>query len=190
MFSGAACKLPNQYASVFSSFIFNPDMLPKFSNSMTNRRNDFVFLTKVVKSSAKILSLISFFPKVIPSISLFLRIATFTISRERQLLRKATLDSKTREFQYKLLHRIIYTNKILYKMGLVPSPMCSFCGNMEETLEHLFIYCDISKHFWSSLTEWLNEFGFDVRYLSTFDIAFGLTSKDSLTIIKSCNYSR
>ena len=98
------------------------------------------------------------------------------------LPRKATLDSKTREFQYKLLHRIIYTNKILYKMGLVPSPMCSFCGNTEESLEHLFIYCDTSKHFWSSLTEWLNEFGFDVRYLSTFDIAFGLTSKDSLLL--------
>ena len=28
----------------------------------------------------------------------------------------------------------------------------------------------------------LNEFGFDVRYLSTFDIAFGLTSKDSLLL--------
>ena len=39
-------------------------------------------------------------------------------------------------------------------------------------------------HFWSSLTEWLNEFGFDVRYLSTFDIAFGLTSKDSLLIFR------
>jgi len=80
------------------------------------------------------------------------------------------------------LHRIIYTNKILHKMGLVPSPMCSFCGNTEESLEHLFIYCDNSKHFWSSSTEWLNEFGFDVRYLSTFDIAFGLTSKDSLLL--------
>ena len=66
MSSGAACKLPNQFAFVFSSFIFNPDILPKFPNSMTNRRNDFVFLTKVVKSSAKILSLISFFSSVIP----------------------------------------------------------------------------------------------------------------------------
>ena len=61
--------------------------------------------------------------------------------------------------------------------------MCSFCGNTEESLKHLFIYnCDTSKHFWSSLTECLNEFGFDVRYLSTFDIAFGLTSKDSLLL--------
>ena len=71
--------------------------------------------------------------------------------------RKATLDSKTREFQYKLLHRIIYTNKILHKMGWVPSPMGSFCGKTVESLEHLFIYCDTSKQFWSSVTEWLNE---------------------------------
>ena len=98
------------------------------------------------------------------------------------LPRKATLDSKTREFQYKLLHRIIYTSTFLHKMGLVPSPMCSFCGKTEESLEHLFIYCDTSKHFWSSLTEWLYEVDFDVRYLSTFDITFGLTSKDSLLL--------
>ena len=32
------------------------------------------------------------------------------------------------------------------------------------------------------MTEWLNEVGFDVRYLSTFDITFGLTSKDSLLL--------
>ena len=80
------------------------------------------------------------------------------------------------------MHGIIYTNKILHKMGLVPSPTHSFCGNTEESLEHFFIYCETSKHFWSSLTEWLNEFDFDVRYLSTFDLTFGLTRKDSLLL--------
>ena len=55
---------------------------------------------------------------------------------------KLSLDSKTREFQYKLLHRIIYTNKILHTMGLVLSPMCSLCGKTEESLEHLIIYWD------------------------------------------------
>ena len=102
------------------------------------------------------------------------------------LPRKATLDSKTREFKYKLLRRIIYTNKILHKMGLVTSPMCSLCGKTEESLEHLFISCDTSKHFWSSGTEWLNEVGFDVRYLSTFDRTYGLTSKDSL-LLNQCS---
>ena len=32
------------------------------------------------------------------------------------------------------------------------------------------------------MTEWLNEFGFDVRYLSTFDMTVDLTSKDSLLL--------
>ena len=95
---------------------------------------------------------------------------------------RMTYGGNSSTFSYKLLHRIIYTNKILHKMGLVPSPMCSFCGKTEESLEHLFIYCDTSKHFWSSVTEWLNEFGLDVRYLSTFDIVFGLTGKDSLLL--------
>ena len=62
------------------------------------------------------------------------------------LPRKATLDSKTRESQYKLLHRIIYTNKILHKMSLVPSPTCSFCGKTEESLQHLFIYSALRQN--------------------------------------------
>ena len=32
---------------------------------------------------------------------------------------KATIDTKTRSFQYKLLNRIVYTNKSLFKMKLV-----------------------------------------------------------------------
>ena len=83
------------------------------------------------------------------------------------LPRRATLDSKTRKFQYKLLHRIIYTNKSLSKMGLVPPPMCSFCEKLEESLQHLFIYCDTSKNiFWFSVIEWLKEHSFGVNHLS------------------------
>ena len=98
------------------------------------------------------------------------------------LPRKATLVSKTREFQYKLLHRIIYANKSLFKMGLVPSPMCSFCKKLEESLEHLFIYCDTSKNFWFSVTEWLKEHSFGVNHLSALEISFGLVSKENLLL--------
>ena len=73
------------------------------------------------------------------------------------LPRSITLDSKAREFQYKLLNRIIYTNKILCKMGKVASPMCSFCGKSDESLEHLFIHCEITCNFWLSVRNWLEE---------------------------------
>ena len=40
---------------------------------------------------------------------------------------KATLDTKLREFQYKILNRILYTNKMLFKFKKVDSPLCDFC---------------------------------------------------------------
>lgn len=49
-----------------------------------------------------------------------------------------TLDTKTRIFQCKLLNRITYTNKSLYKMKMVESPLCTFCKISDESLEHLF----------------------------------------------------
>ena len=68
------------------------------------------------------------------------------------LPRSDTLDSKTREFQYKFLNRIIYTSKALYEMGIVSYPTCTFCCMSEKSLEHLFIYCEISRNFWLSVT--------------------------------------
>lgn len=64
-----------------------------------------------------------------------------------QLLGQVTLDSRTKAFQYKIINCLLYTVKILDKMNLVPSLMCTFCGNQEETLEHL-ISCAYTKNFW------------------------------------------
>ena len=43
-------------------------------------------------------------------------------------------------------------------MNLVPSPMCTFCGDHEETLEHLLISCTYTKNFWLSVISWLNTY--------------------------------
>jgi len=37
-------------------------------------------------------------------------------------------------------------------MNLVLSPMCTFCGDHKETLEHLLISCTNNKNFWLSVT--------------------------------------
>ena len=50
---------------------------------------------------------------------------------------QCTLDTNLREFQFKILHRILTTNYSLYKMSLIPSPVCSFCDNNDESLRHL-----------------------------------------------------
>ena len=60
---------------------------------------------------------------------------------------KTTLSTRTRWFQFRLLHRILATNIFLQKNGFVDSDRCSFCNNASETLSHLFWSCDIVKDF-------------------------------------------
>ena len=55
---------------------------------------------------------------------------------------RVTVDSRSREFQFKVLHRYSATNKFLHKIGLVPSFLCTFCERESESIEHLLIECD------------------------------------------------
>ena len=91
---------------------------------------------------------------------------------------RVTLDTRTRAFQYKILNRILYTNKILYKMNLVPSPMCTFCGDHEETLEHLLISCTYTKNFWLSVISWLNTYNMKIDKLDEVTILFGISDNN------------
>ena len=63
------------------------------------------------------------------------------------LPRSVTLDSKMREFQYKVLSRILYAKKALLRVDIVNSPACTFCQISDESLEHLFIHCPTSSVF-------------------------------------------
>ena len=41
--------------------------------------------------------------------------------------------SCTRSFQYKILNNAIFFNKGLFKFGIIESPACSFCGQVDES---------------------------------------------------------
>jgi len=60
---------------------------------------------------------------------------------------KTNLHTKLREFQYKILNRILYTNDMLFKFKEVDSPLCYFFGKELETLEHLFFLLPKSARF-------------------------------------------
>ena len=40
-------------------------------------------------------------------------------------------------FQYKVLNYILFTNDILFKIGYISSPYCSFCQDTRETRNHI-----------------------------------------------------
>ena len=66
-------------------------------------------------------------------------------------------DTKTPEFQYKLLNRCLVTNTSwICKLSIIiPSPARSLCGESDESLEHLFLSCHYTKNFWSEIKKWL-----------------------------------
>ena len=51
----------------------------------------------------------------------------------------ATLETKIRVFQYKILNNILYLNQRLYHMKLVASRLCSLCKRKVETISQLCI---------------------------------------------------
>lgn len=63
-------------------------------------------------------------------------------------------DTKMRDFQFRFLHRAIYSANTLYKWKLVDLPRCLYCENEYETLEHLFYSCPYVRTFWERFMAW------------------------------------
>ena len=52
------------------------------------------------------------------------------------------------EFYYKFISNRLATGEWLYRVGITNSNVCTFCNCEKETVEYLFIKCDITKTFW------------------------------------------
>ena len=89
------------------------------------------------------------------------------------LVFKCTGDVTIRWFQYRIVHRILATNKFLYNIKIIQSPLCSFCKNEEETLLHLFIGCDLVNDIWNQLEMWIYEKTGILLNYSKKEITFG-----------------
>lgn len=50
-------------------------------------------------------------------------------------------------FQFKFIHRIVPTNRLLSLMGKVDSPLCTFCAIHDESLDQLFWDCPYTSSF-------------------------------------------
>lgn len=61
---------------------------------------------------------------------------------------RTALESKLREFQFKILNRIVFTNEKLFRFGMADSPTCAFCQTEVESVEHLLFSYRVSSSFW------------------------------------------
>ena len=68
-------------------------------------------------------------------------------------------------FQFRFIHRILPTNRLLSFMGKTDSSLCTFCGTDDESIEHLFWACSITAEFILEVERLilLNQFVFSQR---------------------------
>ena len=84
------------------------------------------------------------------------------------------LDTKSREFQYQILNRYLVTNTFFKKIGKIDSSLCTFCGMLDESLEHLFVTCHFTTLLWKELIAWCSgRRQIKVESLSAANIIFG-----------------
>ena len=93
---------------------------------------------------------------------------------------RRTIDTKTHEFQYKILNRILPLNDLLFKIGKTNSPLCSFCQSSEENMSHFFFHCPLVANFWQSIKHLLGGYELIER-----EVILGSPISDHLT--RSCN---
>ena len=66
-----------------------------------------------------------------------------------------TKNSKLQWLQYRINHRILGTNKLLYKIKVSQNNKCTFCSDSIETIEHIFWTCPKVFDVWEELNKWI-----------------------------------
>ena len=112
-----------------------------------------------------------------------------------------TSETKISMFQYKILHNILPTNSLLYKMEKVDTPKCPHSEHQSQDIKHMFLNCQGVKDFWRCFHNWYNNGGSRLN-LKQAEILYGVISKTKsgstlnhiLIVAKfhiySCNYDK
>lgn len=77
---------------------------------------------------------------------------------------QVALDIYTRDFQYKILNRILFIIFKLFKFKLVELFLCLFCDKNEEIFEYFFVFCEYFRVFWKEIFSWLYECGIEMFF--------------------------
>ena len=114
--------------------------------------------------------------------SLF-KVNTLPWKKNYILPKMISIDSYSRIFQYKCLNNILYLNNALHRMGFSDTPLCSYCGQVNETMQHLFLDCSIAKSLWLNIRMFFKK-SLDIPILDLQSAILGFidTKKDNLAL--------
>ena len=95
-------------------------------------------------------------------------------------------SSILRWFQVRVNHRILPTNKFLYKIHIKDSPLCHYC-QQEETLTHMLWTCTATKELLQEIKEWFNINNIYISFIEQpfiFNIGNNYSDVDLLIILE------
>ena len=88
-----------------------------------------------------------------------------------QKIYKTTFNNKLREFAFKIVHKILLTNKELKRFKIKSEDICSQYMN-PDSLEHTFLECPVNVKFHQEILSWFNTFNSIQINLSAEQILF------------------
>ena len=95
------------------------------------------------------------------------------IKKVFQMPYKSTRRTDLQSIQYKIIYKIINCNYWLHKMQILDQPKCRFCHE-NETIEHFFFACKVTKQFWKSFQTWWNGItGQNINIIEERDVLLG-----------------
>lgn len=86
----------------------------------------------------------------------------------------STRETKLQSFQYRVHHRTITCNRLLFRYKIKDSDLCSLC-DQQDTLEHFFFQCPSNRKFWAMVFRWIKAASnMELSHLSIKEILVGV----------------
>ena len=72
-----------------------------------------------------------------------------------KLIPKTCRENRLREFNFKYIHRIVVTEKELFRFNIKSDGNCIFCGE-PYSIDHTFLECQFTKSSTQDVLQWFN----------------------------------
>ena len=73
-----------------------------------------------------------------------------------EIMYSCTRSTKLKDFQFRLLHMTLVTNKEAYHyFKKVPSDRCTFCKNRQEDIHHILLHCRYTRDLWTNFQAYI-----------------------------------
>lgn len=93
-----------------------------------------------------------------------------------------TRETKMSMLQYKILHNILPTNLLLYRMNISDTDKCPLCNDCIHSIEHMFTTCTFAIEFWRRFYSWCPSELLPQSYLTKLEILYGVLRNSTIEV--------